>query len=215
MDKFLRKYSDKYDKWFSDGTIDFSSKVIPIAESLDSRQWVIPTEQALSILGGASSFALTPCVCRTHYNCDKPREMCFFLNETADQAVSKGMARRIDLEEAKNVIETADENGLVHMSLYKPDREVFALCNCCKCCCHDLQLLIKHGRNDLIAHSDFVAETESESCSHCGVCIERCAFNARFWEDDGTVAFNLKACHGCGLCITTCPEEAISMEISG
>jgi len=210
MDTFLKKYDEKYDKWLKEGGIDYSSKVIPVSESLDSKQWVIPTAQAVSILTGAESFALAPCICKTNYKCDKPIDVCFLLNEIGNKASAQGIARKIDLDEAIEVLKIANEKGLVHLILFKPDRELYALCSCCECCCHDLQLLIKHGRRDLIAHSDFVAETETELCSHCGICIDRCVFNARF-QDEETVSYDPKSCYGCGLCITSCPEGAISM----
>ena len=45
MDKFLKSFSDKYDKWREEGGFEFSSKVIPVKESLVAQQWVLPGEQ--------------------------------------------------------------------------------------------------------------------------------------------------------------------------
>lgn len=118
MDSFLTKYSNRYDRWFSENKISFTSRVIPIKKSLEGKQWVMPTHQAISILNQASSFALTACACRTHYQCDKPKKVCFLLNDVADKAVEKKMARKIDLNEAIQVLQTAGEAGLVHMSLW-------------------------------------------------------------------------------------------------
>ncbi|MCP3900666.1 MAG: hypothetical protein GY707_13230, partial [Desulfobacteraceae bacterium] len=69
MDSYLTKYSKRYDKWLQQGKVTFTSKVIPIKESLDAKQWVIPTQQAISILDKAKSFALTECACRINYQC--------------------------------------------------------------------------------------------------------------------------------------------------
>ena len=70
-------------------------------ESFLPEQWVLPTEQVIRILREARSFALTGCICRTHYKrCDKPRDVCMLLDESADKAVSSGKARRISLTEA-------------------------------------------------------------------------------------------------------------------
>ena len=215
MDKFLQKFADKYDKWLKEDKIDRSASVIPVAASLSPTQQIMPSEQAIAILRSAHTFALSPCTCREHYKrCDKPVETCFFLNSVADKLVASGRARSITLEEAEAVIESANNSGLVHMRLYQPDREMFALCNCCSCCCHDLQLLLKHQRRDLIGRADFVAETSNDDCIHCGVCIDRCAFKARSWNGD-EVVFNESACYGCGLCVTTCPQEAIHMRRLG
>lgn len=48
----------------------------------------------------------------------------------------------IGLEEAAAVLKQADANGLVHLSLYRPKHSLYALCSCCPCYCHDLQLLV-------------------------------------------------------------------------
>lgn len=70
------------------------------------------------------------------------------------------------------------------------------------------------GRGDLITHSDYVAKTDMDLCSHCGKCIEHCIFDMRIWEDNH-IKLNEKACYGCGLCIPTCPEKAIVMKLRG
>ncbi len=211
MDSYLTKYSNQYDKWLNEGKVTFTSKVIPIDKSLDVKQWVIPTQQAISILTEANSFALTACACRTNYQCDKPKEVCFLLNDVADKAVAKGEARRVNKKEAIKVLQIASKAGLVHLSLYRPDQEVFALCNCCSCCCHDLQLLIKYKRTELVIHSDFMAVTGDGLCIECGLCIQSCPFNARDITDNGGVTLNEERCYGCGVCSPVCPEKAIEM----
>jgi ferredoxin len=211
LDDFLEKYLIKYDQWMAKGQISFSSKVIPVSESLDAKQWVMPTEQVLIVLESAESIALQDCVCRTHYKrCDKPLEVCLLLNKAGDKAVDQGKARHISLEESTYVLKKANESGLVHMSLYMPDHEVFALCSCCTCCCHDLQIIKRSGRNDIMMRSDYVAVTDFDNCSHCGDCEERCFFDARIIHD-AELEFDSEKCVGCGLCVTTCPVEAISM----
>ncbi len=212
-DQFLEKRLVKYDEWLDKGQISFSSKVIPVSESIDAKKWVLPTEQALEILRNAESVALQNCGCRTHYRrCDKPLEVCFLLNKVGDKLVSKGEARHVSLEEATNILRNANENGLVHLSLYMPDHEVFALCSCCSCCCHDLQIVKLYKRKDLMVRSEYVAITDSDACIHCGECVERCAFNARVLKD-GELDYNPEACVGCGLCITICSVETTAMQI--
>jgi ferredoxin len=211
-DPFLEERVVKYDQWLNSGKIDFSSKVIPINESIEAEQWVLPTEQALEILRKARTVALTNCACRTHYRrCDKPVEVCLTLNETGEKEIAQGLARPITLSEAAKVLRKANENGLVHLTLYMPDHEVFALCNCCACCCHDLQILKQYGRRDLTVRSEYLAVTDEEACIHCGQCVARCVFEARKHENDQMI-FDPDACFGCGLCVTTCSANAIKMK---
>lgn len=213
LDPFLNKRVVKYDEWLNKGQISFSSKVIPVAESFSAKQWVLPTEQVLKILQNAQSVAVQNCECRSHYaRCDNPLEVCFLLNTVGDTFVSKGKARHVDLPEAANILTKANESGLVHLGLYMPDHELFALCSCCSCCCHDLQIVKHLERKDLMVRSEYFAVTSSEDCIHCGECVDRCVFGARALQD-GQMDYNPQMCLGCGLCVTSCPVEAISMEL--
>ena len=211
MDEFLKERIDKYDRWLSEEKISYSSRVIPINESLTVQQWVLPTEQVLEIFRNARSVALTTCDCRTQYQrCDNPVEVCLVLNDEADKVVSEGQGRYVSIDEAADVLRVADERGLVHLSLYQPDHELFALCNCCACCCHDLQLFRLFNRKDIMVRSEYAAITDFEACTHCGTCIDRCIFDARTWNDE-RMKYDEERCYGCGLCVTTCPESAIDM----
>lgn len=211
-DLFLEKRITRCDEWLGKGQISFSSKVIPVVESIVAKQWVHPTEQVLEILNKAKSVAVQNCECRSHYKrCDHPLEVCVLLNDVADKAVSKAEARYVESGEAAEILNKANQSGLVHLSLYMPDHEIYALCSCCPCCCHDLQLVKQYERKELMLKSEYVAHTDWDACIHCGDCIDRCIFDARVAMDDGDMKYNPESCVGCGLCITICPVEATSM----
>jgi ferredoxin len=210
-DPFLEKRLVNYDKWLDKGQISSSSKVIPVSESFNTKQWVLPTEQVMEILTNASSVAVQDCECRTHYKrCDKPLEVCLLLNVVGDKFVSKGMARHVSLTEATEILRKANETGLIHLALYMPDHKTFALCSCCSCCCHELQIVKLTARKELMVHSEYIAATDSESCVNCGDCVDRCIFNARTFCDE-KMEYNPAACLGCGLCVTVCPVDATTM----
>ena len=211
-DGFLEKRIVQYDEWLQDGQISYSSKVVPVSESIDAKQYVFPTEKALEIIGTARSIALQNCECRSRYKrCEKPLEVCLILNEVAEKYVEKGRARYVTLQEAEAVLNKANENGLVHLSLYMPDHAIFALCSCCRCCCHDLQILKQYDRKDLVVRSEYVAVTDPSKCINCGACVDRCAFEARVYKDE-RMEYRADECLGCGLCVTICPVEATSMK---
>lgn len=211
MDAFLADRLCKYDQWLSEGKVDYSSRVVPVGRSLESHQWVLPAERVFEILHRARSFAVGDCACRAHYRrCDNPLEVCFFINDAADALVAKALARRLDLTEAGAKLALADEHGLVHLTLYNPDQAVFAVCSCCACCCHDLQLMMKYDRRDLVAYSEYVATSDEALCLDCGRCAERCVFGARRMEAGG-LAYDPAECYGCGLCVSACPVEAVGM----
>lgn len=209
MDDWLKKWLNQHNKWLADRKVPFASKVVPITQSLETKQWVLPTEQVIKFLKDARSFAVAPCACRTHYKrCNNPTDICFFLNDTSDKLVEKGYAKRISVNEGIKKLHMADEYGLVHLTLYNPKQYPYAICSCCSCCCHDLQLLLKYGRKDLIASSEYIAVWDEQLCSNCGICADRCVFEARTMED-GVAKYNPDKCYGCGLCVTACPNDAI------
>lgn len=212
-DSFIMKRIQKYDQWLAEEKISFSSKVVPISRSLAAQQYVLPSAQVAEIFRKAKSIAITDCECRSHYQrCDNPLDVCFLLNDFGDKSVKADEARYISIDQALERLKIANEKGLVHLSLYMPDHEIYALCNCCPCCCHDLQIVMRYNRNDLMVHSDYAAITNMELCTHCGTCVERCIFDARYWNN-GKMEHKSELCYGCGLCVTSCPVEAISMKL--
>lgn len=211
MDTYLKSYIDKYDDWLDKGLIEQSSRVIPVRESLDAEKQILLSDQVLEILKNADLITLARCICRDREkNCDKPMEVCFILNRIGEKYLEKGLARKIEFEEVEPVLKLANKSGLVHMTLFRPDHEIFALCSCCSCCCHDLQLLLQYGKEYITAKSDYIAVDDSKACIHCGECIDRCPFGARAFRDE-IMIYTAEKCYGCGLCITTCPKEAITM----
>jgi len=210
-DEELEKRMLMFDGWVKEGKIPSSSKVIPVQQSLAGLQWVLPTQQVLEILRNSRSFALANCLCRAkHKRCDNPLEVCFYTNDVADKKVEQGAARRIDLQGATEVLKLANEHGLIHLTIYNPEQHVYALCSCCECCCHDIEFMKKLGRPDLVAHADYVASVDKNTCLQCGKCVERCVFGAQVTQNENTF-FQEERCHGCGLCVSTCPSNSIRM----
>lgn len=208
MDNFLMPRLEDYRNWIEAGKIRYSSKIVPANESLEEQQWVLPSNQVLDILSKAQTIALSNCICRSHYKrCSNPLNVCLLLNQYGEKFIRKGVSKKISYDKAVSVVETANEKGLVHLSLYRPDHELYALCSCCPCCCHDLQLLLKYDQAGLIAYSEYIAATDMDKCIHCGECVSRCYFHARKIDND-TMLYESNQCYGCGLCITVCPVNS-------
>ena len=71
--------------------------------------------------------------------------------------------------------------------------------------------IAEYGIMNAVAHSDFQIVIESNNCSGCGVCIERCQFKALSLPETVLIS-DLKRCVGCGLCVIVCPTEALHLE---
>jgi NAD-dependent dihydropyrimidine dehydrogenase PreA subunit/DNA-binding Lrp family transcriptional regulator len=186
-------------------------KVLPVPEAvLEPVSIVLPFETAINVLEKARSFSLRDCECRmTYKNCGKPLRTCLGLNEFSDELVERGVAEKISLEEAKEVLRLANQHGLVHQVLYTDwlKGEVFDLCSCCPCCCQYLRTVMNYGVKHHVAKSGLIAKVNSARCTGCGTCVERCVFGARKIEDGKSLVVK-DNCYGCGLCTTTCPTEA-------
>lgn len=212
-DEYLNKRIDTFDTWMREGKIPYSSKIIPIKQSLSGLQWVLPSEQAREILRNARTYALAHCDCRKRYGrCDNPTEVCFYLNDVADKKAADGLARLVTLEEAEEKLLLANEYGLMHLTIYNPEQHVYALCSCCSCCCHDIAFIKMYKRPDMVFHSDYVAITEQGKCIDCGECESRCIFEARKMVEGG-MCYDVSKCYGCGLCVTCCKAGATSMKL--
>ena len=55
------------------------------------------------------------------------------------------------------------------------------------------------------------SRVDSDECTGCEQCLERCQMDAISMNDDELAQVNPDRCIGCGLCVTTCPVEAIKL----
>ncbi len=193
------------------GQLKFSSEVIPINKAFTLSQHILPTNQAIQILEKARIISLSKCGCRVAFeNCSNPIETCLILNEEGEHIISSGYGKLISLKKAKQILETTSKAGLVHLALFLPGQEVYAICSCCSCCCHEFQALLKFNKFNFVAKADYIAIVNSDECNGCLTCIDRCLFGARDVDDEIPI-INKESCYGCGLCVTTCPTQATQL----
>ena len=186
------------------------TRVIPVGVTVPARSHVLAYEDIAGIVEKADTIAVTNCTCRlTAHKCDKPLEACLQINRAAEYSISRGTGRKLNKEEALDVIRKAEEAGLIHVVVNKQDVDHF-ICNCCACCCQTMPILIEHGIS-VIEPSRFRAQVDAEACTGCGTCEGRCFFGAIKLDGETAVMAAADKCLGCGLCEVTCPSGAISM----
>ena len=188
-------------------------RTIPVERSISPKMEVMTYEVAEQILNRHDNVAVAPCICRREKKmmgegCDKPEEICIVFGSAADYYVRHGMGRKIDHQEAADLLRKADEAGLV----LQPGNAQKAsnICCCCGCCCGVLRTLKKQPRPVDMISSAFYALSDPQICNGCETCVDRCQMDAVLM-DDGYARIDLSRCIGCGLCVTTCPTEAMSM----
>ena len=104
--------------------------------------------------------------------------MCVQMGRGAEHYIRTGRAREITREQALEIIQRAEENGLMHdmVNIEEPG-ESAAICNCCACACFGLRVGLMYGARDAI-RSNYVAEVDEAKCVACGQCVETCPGNA-------------------------------------
>ncbi|OGS41978.1 MAG: hypothetical protein A3K67_06965 [Euryarchaeota archaeon RBG_16_62_10] len=190
---------------------EYKLVTVPVDISFRGGQKVLSFSQAEEILRNASLISLEPCTCRQKMmNCDAPvDDVCICVDKGAEEAMSLREGRKATFEEAMAALRTTHDAGLVHVSFELEGHEMHSICGCCQCCCHAVAAMVRFGGYDgLVGRSDMIAVHDEPKCNGCGMCIERCQFDA--WGlVGGKVRHYQGRCTGCGVCVSFCPEEAI------
>ena len=189
-----------------------SAVTVPVNLRFDGKQRILDLSEMEEILREARVISIGNCGCREKlHRCDAPLDTCFSLDRGAEELISKGLAKKVDLSEALAALRRSHEAGLVHVSYTFRDKDKPGIvCSCCSCCCQSLSALVRFGVHDAVVASRYVAETNNETCVDCGKCVERCQFKTRKLED-GKLCYDRSRCFGCGLCVSTCPTGSVSL----
>lgn len=187
-------------------------RVIPVNISINPETQILAFDDIKTIIANARNLAVTPCSCRLiDGKCGKPVEVCVQVDKAADYAVERGTGRKLEKDEALRLMKMCEEEGLVHVSDNKR-APGHVICNCCSDCCLNWPS-VRTGQGKFVVPSRFRAKADSEKCSSCGTCLDRCHFEAISLEGEGdTAVINPEKCMGCGVCLVTCPEEALCLE---
>ena len=157
--------------------------------------------------------AVANCVCRQTKDikgesCSHSdiRETCLHIgSDHAQQYVEMGIGRYITKEEAFEVLDRAQEAGLILQPENSLNPE--AICCCCGDCCGLLSAVKKSPRPVDMYASNYYAEVDADLCTGCGTCVERCQLEA-VELTDGAAVVNPDRCIGCGNCVVTCEAGA-------
>jgi len=187
-------------------------RVIPVNVSVDAKTQILAFDDIKNVINQARNLAVVPCSCRViDGQCGKTLEVCVQIDRAADYALERGTGRKLEKDEALEMMKRCEEEGLVHVSDNKR-MPGHVICNCCSDCCLNWPSL-RTGLGKFVVPSRFEAQVDVELCSSCETCLERCYFEALSMEgEDETALVKPENCMGCGLCLVTCPEEAISLK---
>ena len=159
-------------------------RVIPIETAIDGESRRASYEEISKYLNENSVFSVSDCACRTvresmGEGCGHLKEnMCIQLGHAAEYYIRTGKGKKINREEAFEIIRKAEENGLMHQipNTDGPGK-THAICNCCGCGCLSLRTAEMFYNNDMV-RSNYVSKIDKEKCVACGECVEVCPVNA-------------------------------------
>jgi Pyruvate/2-oxoacid:ferredoxin oxidoreductase delta subunit len=184
---------------------------------------VLAWERATEVVGGARAWAVSLCFCRHEMEhagaaCDAPMDNCLSLNGGAEFVTRKGLGRAIGKGEALEILAAARERGLVQIADNVASRPTF-VCNCCGCCCEQLQGINRWGLA-AVNPSGFEPARDDATCAGCSRCARACPVAAVAMipvRAEGSPRnalaprFDLDRCIGCGVCADACHKGALRM----
>jgi len=195
--------------------VDASHRVtIAVGQKIADPRQVLPFDVISEIMKKEPLIGVSECYCRLAREnrgdgtCKFPKETCFTFNELAQTLIETGLARKVDADEAIQLLRIAEEHGLIH-NADNCQEHLKALCNCCPCCCPAVKSY-KSGQRNIDSPSRYVADWNREKCIHCGACVDICPIEAVSGGENSPV-FHRDVCFGCGLCASHCTSSAINM----
>jgi len=206
---YMQKEWPAYGQIITDFLPGSVMRVIPVNERVDPESRILAYDDVVKIIEGARSLSVTKCSCRViDGSCGKPLEVCMQVDRAAEYSIERGTGRPLTKSEAIKIIKLCEEEGLVHVV---DNRQTVGhvICNCCKDCCLNWQIM--KGPKKWVAPSRFVALVDSDLCTGCETCTERCFFDAISVDNDLAVIHE-EICMGCGVCAVSCPTEAIRLK---
>ncbi len=191
-------------------------RTIPVEQTIETIQSIATYDDLKRIINNVGKpIAVMECICRQSKAligepCEKTKitESCFSFRTAAKVVIERGVAREITKEEAFEIIEKAEEDGLVLQptNSMKP----FNICTCCGCCCVVLTNQHQFSEPARFFATNFYAKSNPDLCTGCETCVDRCNMDAVLVED-AIAHVNKTRCIGCGVCVPTCTSEAMKL----
>lgn len=157
------------------------SRVIPVEAAIPTEQKSLDIEHISYWLKKyENKYAVGACSCRRSRRlqgegCGHLEEdMCIGVGDMADYLVETGKGRYIDYDEVMEILQRAEDNGLVHETpnIDGVDK-IFAICNCCSCSCFGLRASLLFNTPNM-SRTAYIAHVDPEKCVACGQCVENC-----------------------------------------
>jgi len=193
-------------------------RTIPVEKSIQVDHHITTYDHLKEIINSSEGpIGVNRCMCRENASrrgqpCHKTSrsETCMVFGDWAKHFIEAGLTKKITREEALEIARQNEADGLVLQPTNY--QKVDFVCACCGCCCGILRIQKSIPKPAAFWASNFYASVDTEKCSSCETCVERCQVNAvKIDEKTSYATINLDRCIGCGNCVVSCPSEALSL----
>jgi Na+-translocating ferredoxin:NAD+ oxidoreductase RNF subunit RnfB len=191
---------------------------IPVEKGL-SPEYAVGTYDNIReiITNKVERIAILDCVCRQEHdileepcNLSDTRRCCVMFNESASRRIADGRGTEVSKEEFFKLLNKFQKEGFVLQP--QNNQNPSYMCVCCGCCCGVLQMAKKFPNPAEYYSSNFYAQSNSELCNGCEVCINRCQMDAVKMIDDNAHV-DVNRCIGCGNCVAMCGQKAMTLSM--
>jgi Na+-translocating ferredoxin:NAD+ oxidoreductase subunit B len=192
-------------------------RTIPVEQSLNVEHHVATYDEIREVIKNTPGpIAINPCMCREGAkqrgqpcHVTTRTETCMSFGDWAQRGINAGN-KEISKEEALEIIRKNEEDGLVLQPTNY--QKIDFICSCCGDCCGVMKIQKMLPKPAINWAHNYFAVVDSEVCSGCGVCVDRCQMNAiKLDEQSGLSTIDLDRCIGCGNCVASCPSEALKL----
>ena len=211
-------------------------RIVPAYKSIKDLPDVLPCEDYRELLKAQELIAVVPCSCRYRttsvgehcaHSSEEEVWKCLQFGRGADYAIKRGSGKQLSLDEALELLDKIEDDGLLHMWHNNTKMTgVNTSCQCCRDCCmiYIPMDMVNESIGIAWEKSRYEATVDQDKCIGCQSCVDRCHFDAIDMikpEETGKTrkSKKLKAvvdpekCWGCGVCVIACDEaDALSMK---
>lgn len=184
---------------------------------------VLDYERASEVIRTSKHMGVGICYCRHKMEhlgkaCDAPMDICMTFNTTAASLIKHGFARRVDVQEGLDLLQSAYDHDLVQFGENVRNRVNF-ICNCCGCCCEAMLAQKRFGLLHPVHTTNFIPEINRAECNGCGRCVTICPVEAMTLVSANdpkmpkrkVAKLDESMCLGCGLCVKACPKDGVTL----
>ncbi|MFC1856596.1 4Fe-4S binding protein [Thermodesulfobacteriota bacterium] len=215
--RLIHNYKEAFDAVKGEIKITYpTSRVITVDRTISAANTIHTYDQVATYIDKYDTIGVGTCFCRHGARLldedihDMPMEVCMWFGDLAEYAIERLGSRKLTKQEARAVLDQAEEAGLVHMSRNTTE-DILFICNCDRWHCEAIKLVLKQPKPALFFNSGFEPRFDPDLCVACETCIDRCPPEALTMGDDEVPEVDLDRCFGCAVCATGCPSDAISM----